>query len=794
MNRAANPPVIPTGPPWACDQAGCACDCAALDTYRVALDSIADPVSVIDAEEIYRMVNAAWCRATGLTPGSALGRSVGEIVPHAYREERRRARQECMETGQPRQVCNWVELPKLGRRLFETTYFPYADAASGARWVVMISHDMTEQEQARSAALTQAEYLRLTLNATGDGILAADDPAPEARFAFINDQALRMWGLAPERAATLTAGELRAHIGPLLSDLPGEAERMAEIIAGHQAHESKVQLRDGRVLLRRCVPTRLGERELRVWSMRDISAEQRALARLQASEAEQRALLDAFPGYIARLDAQLTYTYANRPLAALMGRTPEQVVGRTAVELLGSQRAQTLRPLMERALAGEVLVYEHGHPGPPGGEPVDVQVTMVPGVDPRSGAPAVYGFAIDVGARVRAEAALVQARDEAQRANQAKSQFLAHMSHELRTPMNAILGFGQLLESDAGHPLPPHQQAWLAQMLGGAQHLLSLINEMLDLGRIEAGQMLLEVVPVALDELVPECLALVQALAQRHTVTLLPAQGTCPGVRVAADRMRLKQVLLNLLGNAIKYNRPGGKVWLQCRVEQECIWIAVSDSGAGLSSDELSRLFQPFERLAAAHSRVEGAGLGLALSQRLVQAMGGTIGAESQPGCGSTFWLRLPMAAQRAPGGAANATEPAAAPGQAGAVAVMHTVLYIEDNPVNVVLMQAMLARLPGLRLLTAQTAAKGLQLALSARPDLVLLDIGLPGMDGFEVLARLRTRAATRHTPVVAVSANALPADVQAAMAAGFNAYLTKPLALAQLLATVQGVLGAKE
>jgi len=274
----------------------------------------------------------------------------------------------------------------------------------------------------------------------------------------------------------------------------------------------------------------------------------------------------------------------------------------------------------------------------------------------------------------------------------------------------------------------------------------------------------------------------VRLLAAPRQVTLHPA--AMGDLAVTADPTRLRQVLLNLLGNAVKYNRAGGEVRLSARREGVEVLMSVQDTGPGIAARDQGRLFQPFERLGAEHSGIEGAGIGLALSQRLVHAMGGRIGVNSEPGRGSNFWVALPAAELPVPG-----AEPAAAPRRLDGVA-SSSVLYIEDNPVNVALMEAMLARLPGVALRCAAIPQDGLRMAADSPPALILLDIQMPGMDGFEVLARLRSRRATAHIPVVAVSANALPGDVEAAMKAGFSAYLTKPLGLDELLQTVQRML----
>ena len=520
---------------------------------------------------------------------------------------------------------------------------------------------------------------------------------------------------------------------------------------------------------------------------RDVTEREQARQALQRAEAEQRALLDAFPGLIGCLDANLVYTYVNPGLAQLLGHPPDEIVGRPASDILGPQRVAQLMPLAQRALAGETVSYDHRHRLRDGTLGPYSQVTLTPGRDARTGAPTIIGFAVDITPLKLAEKALIAARDEAESANRAKSQFLSQMSHELRTPLNAILGFGQLLEADPARLA--HQQPWVHEILRGAQHLLELINQMLDLGPIESGELKLASDAVPLAPLADEALALVQPLADKREVLLAPRNADWSGAVVRGDRTRLKQVLLNLLSNGIKYNRSGGRVWLECRAEPSSIWLAVHDDGPGISSEQQARLFQPFERLAAAQSAIEGTGIGLALSRRLVAAMGGEVGVDSSPGRGSCFWMRLPLA--DAPGAITVAAAPAAAPALPAPAGARRPVLYVEDNPVNLVLMEAMLAQLPEVQLMGAATPEEGLALARTEGLALVLLDIQLPGMSGFEVLARLREDPATRALPVVAVSANALPAQVQAAAAAGFDAYLTKPLLLQQLLDTVRAYLG---
>jgi PAS domain S-box-containing protein len=380
----------------------------------------------------------------------------------------------------------------------------------------------------------------------------------------------------------------------------------------------------------------------------------------------------------------------------------------------------------------------------------------------------------------KVEMALRSAEADAQRANEAKSDFLSRMSHELRTPLNAVIGFGQLLALD---DLSSDQREATEQIVKGGNHLLALINEVLDISRIESGGLTLSLEPVEIAEVVNEALGLVRHLGDGRRVTV-EEQSPPSATYVRADRQRLRQVLLNLVTNAIKYNRDGGSVALSCaEADGDRLRLVVTDTGIGIPAAAMDRLFSPFDRLGAEHTDVEGTGLGLALTKRLVEAMGGSIGAQSVAGQGSTFWVELDLTT---PGEIVEASnEPVASLSQSSDHPDV-TVLYIEDNQANVRLVQRILSMREGVGALVAMQASLGLDIARAQSPDLILLDLNLPDMPGAEALRRLQADPATASIPVVVISADATPGRIARLRAEGAVDYLPKPFEISRLLALV--------
>ncbi|OGT03881.1 MAG: hybrid sensor histidine kinase/response regulator, partial [Gallionellales bacterium RIFCSPLOWO2_02_60_31] len=404
----------------------------------------------------------------------------------------------------------------------------------------------------------------------------------------------------------------------------------------------------------------------------------------------------------------------------------------------------------------------------------------------------VFAAARDVTERKRFELTLQETNVElesaiaaADKANLAKSDFLSSMSHELRTPLNGILGFAQLMESDSPPPTPS-QKASIDQILQAGWYLLELINEILDLALIESGKLSISREPVALNDIMFECQSMIEPQAKKRSIRMSFPRFDQPCF-VNGDRTRVKQVLINLLSNAIKYNQAGGSVVVECAASPpNGIRVSIRDTGAGLPPENLAQLFQPFNRLGQEASAEEGTGIGLVVTKRLVELMGGAIGVASTVGEGSVFWIELVVAAAPQLAFAeAEHTAPAHTPVESGAP--LRTLLYVEDNLANLRLVEQIIARRrPDMRLLTAMNGNLGIELARASRPEVILMDINLPGMSGTEAMKILHQDPATAHIPVVALSANAIPHDIEKGLEAGFFRYLTKPIKVNEFMDTL--------
>ncbi len=531
---------------------------------------------------------------------------------------------------------------------------------------------------------------------------------------------------------------------------------------------------------------------------KQVEAEQKLLdQRLRDQQFYTRSLFESNIDAIMTTDPSGIITDVNKQMEALTGCTRDELIGapfknyftdperaEASIKLVLSEKKVTNYELTARAWDGKETV---------------VSYNATTFYDRDRKLQGVFAAARDVTELKRFEQTLKEnnvelesAKSVAEEANLAKSDFLSRMSHELRSPLNAILGFAQLMESNSPPPSPSQQES-IGQILQAGWHLLKLINEILDLAKIESGKLTLSPEPLSMAEVMSECQAMIQSQAQQRGIGMTFPSFDIPYF-VHADRTRVKQVLINLLSNAIKYNKVGGTVVVDCFASApERIHISVKDTGEGLPPEKLAQLFQPFNRLGQETSGEEGTGIGLVVAKQLVELMGGAIGAESTVRAGSVFWIEL--IADVAPQPAVGEDEPIAiVQPQVPNGAPPRILLYVEDNPANLQLVEQLIARRPDLRLLTAVTGRLGVELARTSQPELILMDINLPDISGIEALEILREDPATAHIPVVAISANAMPRDIENGLEAGFFRYLTKPIKVDEFMDTLNVALGFAE
>ena len=640
---------------------------------------------------------------------------------------------------------------------------------------------------AREAADSAASY-RLLADISTDMIFRLDR---NFRRTYVSPASRHILGYDPEEMIG---------IQPVTQVHPEDAERVAAIFRSvvdgrdHATVTNRIRHRDGHwvwveVQFRPIRDPGTGVPIEIFGSMRDVTQRKQSEEALRQAEAKTRShadlmedAIEALPDGFVVYDADARVAMANRRFREMYPRNPLIADGGATLGEILRRGIEVGEVVLPRGTDPETWIRERleGHRR----GAVDY-VRESPGgwlrvLEHKTRDGRTVGIHADSTERKQAQAA-------AENANVAKSEFLSRMSHELRTPLNAVLGFSQLLQLDRGQLLSAQQMEQIDKIHSGGQHLLNLINEVLDLSGIEAGRLKLSIERVAVADMVADIAQVMAPLAAKTGIALShESEGGIADVR--ADHLRLRQILLNLVSNAIKYNRANGTVILAAgRGPRGHVRFSVSDTGPGIPWERRGELFQPFQRLGAEHTAIEGTGIGLAIAKRLVEAMDGEIGFVSTPGEGTRFWVDLPEeGASPSAGAIATAVselpQPRALSGR--------KILYVEDNPANLALVQRILSLIPGVTCLSAPTPKLGLELAAAHQPDAIILDINLPEMSGYDVLARLRAMPETRDTPVLALSAAAMPSDIRRGIAAGFFRYLTKPVDIPSFIAAIDEAL----
>lgn len=786
----------------------------------VTLNSIGDAVIATDAAACVTLLNPVAEALTGWTHAQALGQPINVVFHIINKDTRMLAKIPVMDTlahGTVQGLANHTVLIARDAREYDIadSCAPIRDASGLVVGSVLVFRNVSDEYAVQQALRDSAALVQTMLNTVADGLVTVH--ADGGTIETANPAIELLFGYS---AAELAGKPLSVLIPEL------EQDQRTVSLEYYEASDENRAIGVGREVMGKrkngsAFPLEISASEMMLRGqryftgiLRDISARKQAEEALRKAGALQKAIFDSANFSSIATDAKGVIQIFNVGAERMLGYSAAEVMNqRTPADISDPQeivaRAKTLSAELEtnitpgfealvfKASRGIEDIYELTYIRKDGSRfPAVVSVTAL-----RDDANAIIGYLLigtDNTARKAAEversrldqllwdknAELESARAVADKANQAKSDFLSSMSHELRSPLNAILGFAQLLEMGVPEPTPT-QAASVGQILKAGWYLLELINEILDLALIESGRLSLSLEPTSLYDLMQDCQDMIEPQAQQKgiQVTFAPVG---QAAFVVADRTRLKQVMVNLLSNAIKYNRSGGTAEVSYKVHSSGrLRINVRDTGLGLSEQKIASLFQPFNRLGQETGTEEGTGIGLVVSRRLVELMGGQIGVSSTVGVGSVFWFELNAA--KAPQlhldeQTLNTLPEPLMP----ADNAVRTLLYVEDNQANMALVEQLVARRPDLRLIGAADAMRGIALARAHQPDVILMDINLPGISGMQALTILLGDVVTRHIPVLALSANAMPRDIEKGLAAGFFRYLTKPIRVNEFMAAI--------
>ncbi len=744
-----------------------------LKRYQAIIQNVRDGIHVMDSQGDIVEVNDAFCDMLGYTRGEAGKLNIAAWNSQYSKEELRvrlqgfvgkSARFEtvhCRKDGTPINV----EVNTAGVDIEGQTYF-FAS-----------SRDITERKKQQAALEISESYQRAIFNATPDATVVSNT---QGVITMANAEVERTLGYKAEeligQSIEILLPELLRASHPALRTQFAASPKVRPMGTGRLVRALRKDGSEIDVEIS-LSPIQTAQGLFFASSLRDITERKELEQSLKLAQHS----LDLSQDAIFRIDRDARITYVNEAACQHLGYSRDELLALSIPDIDPGFPMEVWDKYWDEMESTGQNRFETRHKLKDG---TIVPVEITTKLFEFEGAQINLASARNISERKQIEAELFAAK-QAEEASQIRSKFLTSMSHELRTPLNAILGFGQLLDMDANFSTSEQRES-VSHILTAGHQLLALINDLLDFSQIDIGKLRLNIQPLRIADIASSCGAQVAAAMASQKNIVIENTLADPALIVLGDNQRVRQVLINLLSNAVKYNQDNGRVTVSGKIEQEGrLRIKVRDTGLGIPDDKLSLLFTPFERIDQSHGTISGVGIGLHITKQLVEAMHGTVGVESVLGQGSTFCFDLPLAEQ--------VSESDMTP-EKDAKPMLHedarlVVLYIEDNPVNLKLVQAALKNRPGIELLTAVTAEEGMTIAEEQRPDLILMDIQLPGIDGITATTVLKEMDATRDIPVVALSADAHKKEIDRALNAGCSAYLTKPVQLQALYELIDRV-----